>query len=384
MTTIQTGRPKTLHSVQALRGFAAVLVLFFHIFELQRIFYGNADPAQIDVNAEMELLKGFWTQGYAGVDLFFVISGFIMVYITAHVPSGKASALSFIKARVFRVFPLWWVFCLLLMAYFTVLNGVPVDTSVIKEGYAVYLSKSFLLLPQAQYPILGLGWTLIHEVFFYSVFAVLILVAPVRLRIVGVLLWAGLVVLLANLGFAQVKAVNYLALASSPLTLEFIGGACVAWLIINGKIVASKIFTLLGIICVIVVLVFYTDKSTAMLIWGRVLFYTVSFALLVYGLVGLEISHGLKIPKWIVRIGDWSYSLYLSHILVLGVLIRIWPKLADVMPAPLKPLFTLGTVGVIDNLMYAVVGLIACLMCAYFFYTVFERPLIRFTRRWCN
>lgn len=96
-----------LYSIQALRGVAAFLVLIFHLNAI--LYSGNKDTNQIGA---------FWANGFAGVDMFFVISGFIMVYVARDIVPGFKSSVRFLFFRVARIYPLWWFFASLMMVYF--------------------------------------------------------------------------------------------------------------------------------------------------------------------------------------------------------------------------------------------------------------------------
>ena len=358
----QTRSP--LYSIQALRGIAALMVLFFHIFELQSLTPGNPK----------DLIDGLWARGYAGVDLFFVISGFIMVYITDARSGSAANSMRFIYNRVTRIYPLWWLICAILVLYYAVTTGraVSPDFAGQIEGDGLYLLRSFLLIPQDIPPLNGLGWTLIHEMYFYVIFAVLLLI-PARMRYFGLWIWGAVTALLFGLGFASYQAGSVLQLSASLLTLEFLAGAGAAWLILRGHILAPKLCLALGTIGVITALLLYKERGPDLMLWGRVAVYTLPFALIIYGAVALERAGKLSVPRPLVRLGDWSYSLYLSHLLVLGVIIRILPKLSDSL-APTSS-------GVLGNLVFIGLGLTLPILVAAIFYYGAERPLLKFMRR---
>jgi peptidoglycan/LPS O-acetylase OafA/YrhL len=99
-----------LQSIQILRGIAALLVVIFHVRAQEMLAIGGNGLA------EMPFLNGFVNNGFAGVDLFFVISGFIMVYVTDGVRPGIRSSLDFLFARATRIYPLWWFFSALMIA----------------------------------------------------------------------------------------------------------------------------------------------------------------------------------------------------------------------------------------------------------------------------
>ena len=353
-----------LYSIQALRGIAALLVLFFHIFELQSLTPGNPK----------DLIDGPWARGYAGVDLFFVISGFIMVWITDARSGGGATVGRFIYNRVTRIYPLWWLLSAVLVAYYLLTSGraVSPDFAGQIDSDGLYLLRSFLLIPQDVPPINGLGWTLIHEMYFYIVFAALLFL-PARARYFGLWIWGALTVLLFGLGFASYQAGSIIQLSASLLTLEFLAGAAAAWLILRGYIFAPKLCLGLGIIGALCALTFYTQRGTDLMLWGRVAVYALPFTLVVYGAVALERSGKLSVPRPLSLLGDWSYSLYLSHLLILGVIIRLLPKFSEALvPTHQGPL---------GNIVFIGLGLTVPILVAAILYYGAERPLLKLMRK---
>ena len=354
--------PTRLDSVRALRGVAATLVVIFHIFELQRIWLSANKPGDA-------ITAGPWAQGYAGVDLFFVISGFIMIYITAGAAGGARETAAFLKRRAIRIFPLWWVFCAILMLYYTAQFGAPVPDDFTGDNPAGYLLKSVFLIPQIYEPILGLGWTLIHEVWFYLIFAVILWLLP-KYKLAALLVWAAIVFILAAAVPAGVQAGTYPKLAASYLSLEFIAGGLAAWLITKRIFIAPKLIFAAGIIASIAALCLYGDKDVTQLLWGRVAVFTLPFCALIYGAVAMEKTGGFRAPAAALWLGDVSYSLYLSHILILGVLVRLWPRL---------PFPDIGSAA--GSISFAAAGLAASALVAGIFYYGAERPMLRVMRK---
>ena len=88
-----------LHSIQSLRAIAALLVFLCHLFAMEEAHAGRS-----------ENLTSFWVNGAHGVDLFFVISGFVIVWVASDARQGWRSALDFLFARIARIYPLWWLF----------------------------------------------------------------------------------------------------------------------------------------------------------------------------------------------------------------------------------------------------------------------------------
>ena len=366
--TAPAPKSEKLYSVQALRGLAAFLVLLFHAVDVQK---KALLPEQ---TSELSLLSGFWDQGYAGVDLFFVISGFIMVYVTRNtLPSAKQVG-RFLYSRATRIYPLWWIFAGVMMLYYIVSYGQPAAPDVASgETLLPYLVKSLGLFPQEALPVLGVGWTLIHEMWFYLVFAGLLFLPRKALP------WAlgawGTLILLAGLGYsAPHHAGNIIELATSPLTLEFILGGFAALLLLGRSAIAATPILILGILSGMATLWIGLNGGTNF-VWHRVIAFGLPSVLLIYGLVALEHSGRLNVPQWAVRLGDWSYSLYLSHLIVLLALRRIWQGL------PLPDGLQFNGPGPWDNLAFAIAGICLSIVFAAISYRLLEKPLLNATRK---
>lgn len=365
-----------LKSLQSLRGVAVLMVLVFHIASVQR------QQVAADAFAELKILSGVWDRGYMGVDLFFVISGFVMVYVTRNVAQTPKDIGRFLYARITRIYPLWWVFAGLAIAYYLLMYGQPVDPLRVAGANDTipYLTKSFLLLPQEQLPVLLVGWTLIHEMYFYIVFAA-ILFLPKRFLPYALMFWAVATVCAFWAGWVHTTANNMASLVGSLLSLEFIVGGIAAWFITRGVIKHAKLCAVLGVVFIGLGCVFYTRTDVVLTLWGRVAVFAIPCALLTYGLSGLEIVGKLKPSNWIVTIGDWSYSLYLSHIFVLSGIADVLPKLYPYLPDFVEMTLKIGAPGILDNLLMAMVGLVGCIVFAGLSYRFIERPLIRVFRK---
>ncbi|MEL6258822.1 MAG: acyltransferase, partial [Pseudomonadota bacterium] len=244
-----------------------------------------------------------------------------------------------------------------------------------------HLLSSFFLYPQEVHPLLGVGWTLVHEVHFYLVFA-LLLVAPQRYLKWLLALWGGLVISGALAGLAAPLSTNLVQLFFAPLSLEFLMGAAAGLLYVQGVRSFAWTATFIGALGFIAGLAFSPAPDAFTLIWGRVLVFGPPSALIIYGLTALEAEGRLKTPKVLSSIGDWSYALYLSHMLVLSALRRILPLVGDqfeTMGAPdlVSGPLQLGAPGVWDNVAYNVLSLTAALIVAWVIYRGFERPALR-------
>jgi len=357
--------PQKLESIQGLRGIAAFLVLLFHMASFQRQM---AEANEHD----LELMSGIWDNGWAGVDLFFVISGFIMVYVTRNTGRSLKDVRRFITSRITRIYPLWWVCAGIMSLYFWLTYGMlaaPDRVSDTSEAM-VYAAKSFLLIPQKAEPILGLGWTLIHEMFFYIVFACLLFLPRKHLPLL-LIIWA--IVTMIGTQFVRPAAFgrSLSELAASPLSLEFIAGGFAGYCISVSKIFKPKLFLIIGVVLACLGFLFFPEGAGTSYAVLRVVIFTLPFICLTYGWVGCELNEGYRVPKWLSRLGDWSYSLYLTHYILLVTLRRIYRTL---FPEGLW----VGAPGIWDNVVFAILALSLSVLTASIFYNFVERPSLKF------
>ena len=431
-----------LQSIQILRGFAALLVVIYHIRAMEALAIANNGLT------ESPLLNGLVTNGYAGVDLFFVISGFIMVHVTTGVRAGVKSALDFLFARVTRIYPIWWIFAALMTAMFIVSNGLGYSGGLehASEGQPLtpYMIKSFLLAPQPAHPVLGVGWTLVHEMYFYLVFTLFLLV-PRRFWHWGLLVWGAAIVSASFFGLTKPFAGDVSALIFYPMTMEFIMGAAVGLAVSGGLAWRGGVVTLIGTLWLLASLTFQGAEDDNLLMWGRVVWFGLPCTLLVYGFATLELTRRQawllpaaigalcaaiisllynlvsdspfddrlgaaimsavigalamlavlwlgwlggqarpdtvralegplgKVHSAFARVGDWSFSLYLCHPMVLAPVRLIFntAEERDILPA----VFRLGHPGPIDNIALIVTSLTASLLVAWLSYRLLERPI---------
>lgn len=336
-------------SLQALRAIAALAVVVFHIRVVELKFL----PGDAIIDALARYMD-------AGVDLFFVLSGFVMTTITAGRYGRPGAAPDFLVRRAWRVLPIYWIFTSLLVAKIAISPGLAAS------GYTEQnVIASYLLIPQAGLPVLAVGWTLIHEGYFYLVFGAAIAFVPERLVPLYLLAWGAAVAL----GHWALEASPATALVTNPLTYEFIAGALLGlywrrmptWLglplLLAGAVLAVAAAVLLP-----------TEGPAHMSTWTRVSVFGLAAWLLVAGAVVLE-SHGrLPVPRWLSTLGDASYSLYLSHIFVIFPVGRLW---AGLVPS------TSGA----NHAAFVLAATIACCLVALAAYRWIERPLLALPTR---
>ncbi len=284
---------KEYRTIQALRGLAALQVVAFHTLEAgtQRLRPGGA-----------------WPNGAAGVDLFFVISGFVMVLANGGAHAGiRRRAWTFLRRRLERIVPLYWLMTALKIVSVAAVPGF-VLRSTLGAGSIV---ASLLFLPVRDRwghfgPVLPVGWTLDFEMLFYGLFA-----AALALRMTPLLFVTPPLLLLASLHGGTGNA----ALLCDPIVLEFVFGAILASLLGRGVVLDARLAIPLGLVaCCMLLLLPSHVLPVRILRWG------VPAAIIVACAVWLEDRLHAILPTVLLRLGDASYAIYLSHGFVLAVL----------------------------------------------------------------
>ncbi len=341
MTGTHSAAPPTptarIDSLQVLRAIAAAAVMFFHGTGMMEKSHGYS------------FLDGFFAQGFSGVDLFFVISGFIIYHTT--VDTGM-SRREFVRRRLIRIYPIYWLVSAILLAYYLVRSGA--DNAFTPAS----VLASFLLLPTSHY-ILGVAWTLVIEIAFYALFAVTYFIHP-RVFFVALPIWGVSSVILGPVtGFAHGHPVLELWMFSG--SLEFLYGVLIALAYRKGIRTGA-----LPAFCVGLALWGLSWVEIAW--WGsipmdRELRFGVPAALILYGAVSARASF----PPVLVLIGDASYVLYLVHATVLSNLMKI----SDGVGLPVWYTNFLGSC-----VLYALVVVASCLAHLYV-----ELPMVRWLKR---
>ena len=290
-----------LRNLQGLRGVACLLVVLLHLAVLEKL-----TPL---IQAPVHCLAPFLYFGYAGVELFFVISGFVMVWVHFDQLGQPTRLPTFLRKRFWRIYPTYWA-CLLA----SILLGIWVYHVPFRLD-AKSATKWFLLLPQR--PLnhyLLQAWTLVYEIVFYAQFAVLFLV-PRRWALP---LLAGWFLASVYGSFALREAGHYTRFFLGPMFANFLLGCFAAYAICKGLKAAGTTCALLGALRVL------SGRCPGLLRRGsvapdytiRFLLFGIPSALLVYGLTVREQRGGWVLPKWLRSVGDASFSLYLTHSLV--------------------------------------------------------------------
>lgn len=282
---------RTIYSVQFLRGFAALLVLQEHVrLELGQDGYGGV-----------------------GVDLFFIISGFIIFYVT------EASQKNFMIKRMMRIIPLYWA-ATLCVAAITLIKPTLLNSA---EFSLDHFLMSLLFLPhwtdaQGLRPLLALGWTLNYEMMFYLIFALAMRLSHTwRFEIAAILLISLMVV--TNLFLPQDTKTG-LAFYQAPIQLEFIFGMAIARWLSPRSLPQFQGMALLTSGIVLFFAVNITQFTGIRLVDNGLPAATLFIAAL---LAEPLFSRRPVMQRLSLLGGEISYALYLSHIYVMAMLSRL-------------------------------------------------------------
>jgi exopolysaccharide production protein ExoZ len=251
------------------------------------------------------ILDHIFNNGVMGVDLFFIISGFIMVYITQNNDGSWDYLKKFFIKRLIRIWPVYVILTLFI--------AIP---SFDFEGlYKLFLA--FIFYPN-DYPPLKVGWTLNYEMYFYLIFGLSLLGKGARWWLFSTIIFATLIYLphlYANhISFSVNSNYNftgYLKLITNPIIWDFVAGIMIAKLYLSSfKINNSKITFLSSIACIFCIAIYYLIKGEDI---RGIMGYGFPLALLVLILTLHFKNIKFKCYKWLIWLGDISYSLYLSH-----------------------------------------------------------------------
>jgi exopolysaccharide production protein ExoZ len=345
----------TILSLQFSRGLAAILVVIAHAIDSS----GNFGSSCIGS------FKYFQNFGAIGVDIFFVISGAIMVIITS---KGDISPGKFLLKRCIRVLPLYWA----VSAFCLVLSYSGYWPSV--KPAAILQTITVVPFFKAGYNaghILFLGWTLSFEFYFYIVFALALLINRKNpFAVLVILLLLPIIAGYTVQGFTDER----LHFFTNPIILEFLAGCCCGYLYISRFHIPKLIAYLMVIagVALMILSIFngfgyisemnYTwDGSLSM---QRVIRWGVPSALFVTGLVLLEKNKAFSANRFFVICGDISYATYLSHIFSIMIVTAAWHHAGLKMPD-----------------FFILVAVPFSLLVAYAIHRLIEKPVISYINK---
>lgn len=302
-----------LYSLQYLRGIASILVVLYHARGDLNGIYGTVNFGDI-----------LFSNGYVGVDLFFIISGFVIMLST----EKDNSCISFTIKRFFRLYPAYLA-CLVITV---LLFNKPIDFSLLKAIF--FINENINDTPPwFGYTIVFTAWTLMYEIIFYIYFTISMALSKKYRDVVCSFLMicamASIYIFTeSEFSFSGYSAVlidsrigpfgDLLRVLSSPMFIEFSVGMLI-YRIYKSNVLstATNLSTLLFFVSISAFAFFYfTGKNGGHGIIAGGMY----SSLLLLGLVMYEKTHKIKKIKPLYYLGDISYSLYLTHPIIINML----------------------------------------------------------------
>lgn len=299
-------------------------------------------------------MAGIFHFGRSGVDFFFVLSGFIILFIHAKDLGHPSRLRHYLLKRFTRIYPIYWL-------AITVLLSI---TIILGKDYSI--SSFFLeatLLPITEIKTLGVSWTLRYEILFYGFFALAIL--SLRLGLLLFLFWI-IAIILHSINLVSTTGNGFLHLILSAWNIEFIFGMFAAHYLSTKKLPKPAMFLFFSVVGFLLtgtlenMDILDGTKPIARLPYGI-------FAMFILmSLVEYERSVGLKIPNLFMIIGEASYSIYLMHLLFIGTAYKIMNFLGILNMIPVWSIYIiLFTSAVLGGVLFSILA---------------EKPSIRATR----
>ena len=350
-----------LEIIQLLRALAVLCVVISHIaHELSAMLFGKV------ANFNAKLFPGDF-----GVDLFFVISGFIMVYTCWDSFQRENAAPDFMRRRIIRIVPLYWL-ATSLMILAIILFPHKINTAT--SDWYQWIS-SYLFFPYAREsdglvrPVLGLGWSLQYEMLFYALFA-LSLYLPrkagmIALIVALVIITAGTNLLVPD-AYVSTGVAQFL---SHPIILEFGAGVFLGYLYCSGFRFSGTV-GVVALVCGILLLLFVPSFNDVIDRW-RLFHYGLPATIFVSACIFIHGIDEVSVPRPVLNIGESSYSIYLCHPFVIGIVSLIFARFDLV--AELDPLNLLFT--------FSVSVLLVSILVGHFVHFLFDLPFTNFLRR---
>jgi exopolysaccharide production protein ExoZ len=310
-------RESKLEWVQALRGAAALMVVMVHSRSVLM------DTATGKAVADHILLP----MGM-GVDLFFIISGFLMMFTSQNFDGTKAYAWRFIAKRAARIWPLFAVITPLALVVEHGMHGF-LDPSIVfpyLEGLAFIPHNPGASGIYFQMAV-GVAWTLCFECYFYLLFAACMLFGRWRYMVMAA--WFALTLMAIPLvrgGYSLnvaaqplVEWSRYANLAINPIVWDFVIGMIGGWLYVSDFKV-ERTWTIYAVVTVSSMLLLMGWHRLGMVNFFGPHGWGIPMAILFFGVLMLAKVDALKVPAWSVWLGNISYSLYLVHVYVFEIL----------------------------------------------------------------
>ena len=338
--------------IQALRALAAFMVAVHHV---------QPDAAILAAQAGLSFQRNDWLPWMAGVDIFFVVSGFIMVHASDTLFGRPNAPTLFLQRRLVRIVPLYWaattLFLLTGLVVPALLNSGAPSLGQIAASYLFWPAVSTQGVVQ---PVYSLGWTLNYEMLFYVLFAGALLL-PRRFVVAAITL--ALTLLVGSEALAGPLPLPF-GFWGQPIVLEFAAGMGLALLRHRGlRLDAALRWALVA--GAVALLLFGQHLPWPAGPWRDLALHGTAATLLVLAAVsGRREGAPSPLLTALAQVGDASYALYLVHPFVIR---------------GLREVFAQG--GLHAPALFVAVALVGAVIAALVVYRLFEVPMTRGLRR---
>jgi len=335
-----------LEPLQAVRGLAALLITAKHALY------------EVEVVSSQGFQSPSYGQYILAIDVFFVLSGFIMIY-TCGAKIGLKAAKDFMLRRIIRIMPLYWFYTFLLLAVALIIPHV-LDNAVFEwRGFL----KSLFFIPYINpandlQPFLAVGWSLNYEMYFYAIFALCMLLPGMKMLAAMTTYYLGTVILGPMLLPSGVTETFY----TNPIVLEFLAGAWIGMAFIKNIRLPEKFkIPCVAIAALVTLPVFNPELYTALtgFEYSRML-----AAIIILACISLPRGmEYVQMPRFFNLTGDSSYTIYLSHAFFIGAVTQL------VLLTNIEPWIP-------SWILFAIV-MIFCIFGGWIFYWLFELPMVK-------
>ncbi len=304
---------KNLQFIQLLRGIACILVALMHV------------TVTFSQTYHLPFLGNIFKFGGAGVDIFFVLSGFIITYSNKQYITKATSIGKFFKKRMIRIFPIYWIIISLLLVFQLLL---PSFYRTYFQLTAANIFNTYFLLPNHDM-INGVSWSLTNEMFFYILFMLALLIPSKKFILLLLFVYLAFLIVLPAIPITTTNINNgFTQLLIFPMNIEFLLGVLVVFLLEKFPQKWCFLFLVTGVGCFIFSAAFYTE-ILQFLTGGyrRAIMFGFPSFLIILSLVKYELTANIKVHNLFLKIGDASYSIYLFHLPVVVAFFKIMVKL---------------------------------------------------------
>jgi peptidoglycan/LPS O-acetylase OafA/YrhL len=298
-----------VQSIQVLRGIAALLVVLTHSQAQLLGFQGKFGLAGATINAFIP----FALPGRFGVELFFVISGFVMALVTRDAHGRPGAALHFLQKRFIRIFPAYWLWttilsCLLFFFPFLFAER----TFVLHDILLSYILIPYVPSGKNPAPILAVAWTLYYEIYFYILISIGLFF---KRSYFIVFIFIFFIISIAILPHDN----PIFTMASNKMLLDFFAGFIIGDIYTKEIRIKKYILILCIFLSMMNIIYIYIGYDNS----DNIPSFCTAAVLLIFGISLLEQSSQISFSKQFLLIGDASYSIYLSHYIVIPAIGKI-------------------------------------------------------------